>query len=812
MKKFDCMLNKLKSTDSLRMIGSVLNIPKQLVLAFKEATNTGEAVKGMARIFEAVSKLDPLTLTGQFLFQYGGELQERLKELIQHDFNMLLTHTSLKVYDVCSVLEFYRSLNHGDLPYVLALSREGDMRCPNASAYWSSKYNRFEVLTPGNLAYLVLNKLRRLEIPDSDVRNKTFIICCQLLNKHRLNQLVPCGCLLKNTLEEYIEFFITVINKSTHLAEIEHWLTFLDHHAMQCKDVIMAACSWKAGNKSCEKALRMNDQVSKTLIKLLHKQQTSGSLFSSCYATLSRELDVMALVTKTTEDEELAYKLFELICISRHSTEACLTVVPSWSREESFLFVDAMKDLYEKRSKEVKPEQVDSEMVIPLHILPFAAKAFPNSATKVVIFLTTITEKCGGPDDPLSLGRIPVWYKQMTDAGYPSQVIESWCTSLVHSQNLCSSDVDAITNMTPETIKLLTKETDEIGKCLFSLDAPKTWRSEDEMDKEHQTNGESFKRCLLLAKLLNELACIAGVLKENSKVVQTIKDCTKALCSVFLDETSSSGNLYKIRNNLLKELSVLLFVKENGEHEEAMMQLMTQEALSRSLVIVFRRLARIIISKPTIFGLIKSIIHEILNHNVNNPEMQYQKIQSVIHEKVLNLESNQDAKYMLQASGYNKSTSTKEDLWYSSSIQMSAYVTTISSVESSRIESSLRQLWSEWRIILSENNISEVEVNEKKVKTAELFKCSDSLSTMESQVSSVQQATKSLPHNDWSSYRRRQLLRKERRLRDSIEEQKKQVNLTVSITYAVTSSFDDQVHDHDRLLLETCFSYFTSHN
>lgn len=106
---------------------------------------------------------------------------------------------------------------------------------------------------------------------------------------------------------------------------------------------------------------------------------------------------------------------------------------------------------------------------------------------------------------------------------------------------------------------------------------------------------------------------------------------------------------------------------------------------------------------------------------------------------------------------------------------MSAYITLIASDESLQLERSLRQLWIEWRDILSENKISEIALGEEKVKTTELFKPSDSLETIESHLLSVKQATKSLPNDNWSSYRRRQLIRNERRLRNSIGERKDQV-------------------------------------
>lgn len=770
---------KMNLEDTHDMIASILNIPKQLVLVFQRASNEPGVVKDMARVFDVATKVDRVIFNGQFLLHFAKEIQGRLTELIQHDFFMVLTKLSLVVSDACTILEFYRHLKPEDLLTVLTLSRNFDAKKGNSNAFWLTEYSRHSILTPGNLVYLILLQLRRIRIPKSDVREKALAICSHLLINYSLNCQVPCNCLLETTFEEYIESFFLVINQVSSVAEIEHWLTFLPHHAVQSRNVIVAACSWKASSESRKEVGRMFDGVSKALLRLLADASSGNGMFTpSCYATFTREIEVMALVLSTAEDEEIANNLLNLVFTSRDLTEACLGVVRSWSKNESLAFIEKMKQLYEERNKDLKKDQVDSEIATPLQILPFEAKAFPNSTDRVVKIFTTITEMGGGPEDPLSLGRLPVWYKQMADAGYDPQVIESWCTSLLHSHNLCSSDVDAITNINPEMIKVLNKDSgDEVGRCLFSNEAPKTWKSDGETDKNHRTNLESFKCCLLLARFLNELAGIGGCLKEKPNVVQKVRQCTTSLCVGFLDKNRSSGNLYKVRYCLLNELFVFLFGEDNGaEKEQPMMQdIMAHKSVARSLLILFRRLARSFASRPTLLGIVRGILCTIQKHVAENPNVQCQEVQGVIHETILNLEPNQDAMQTLQAAGYNQCTSPMEDLWYSSSIQMSAYITLIASDESLQLERSLRQLWIEWRDILSENKISEIALGEEKVKTTELFKPSDSLETIESHLLSVKQATKSLPNDNWSSYRRRQLIRNEIRLRNSIGERKDQV-------------------------------------
>ncbi|XP_031558034.1 uncharacterized protein LOC116294547 isoform X1 [Actinia tenebrosa] len=118
---------------------------------------------------------------------------------------------------------------------------------------------------------------------------------------------------------------------------------------------------------------------------------------------------------------------------------------------------------------------------------------------------------------------------------------------------------------------------------------------------------------------------------------------------------------------------------------------------------------------------------------------------------------------MLQCAGYNQSASANEDLWYSSSIEMSAYVPAFQSLE----ESVFRQVWKQLvKPVLSTFNISVVKVNGKLMKIAELFKPTDSLEMLDSQLEAVKQET-SLKNN-------RELLHYER-LRHNIDEQGKKV-------------------------------------
>ncbi|XP_031564856.1 uncharacterized protein LOC116300189 [Actinia tenebrosa] len=757
--------------DMRRMYGNLipLSIPKHLVSVLKGKRSLKEIIPKLYRILDVASNLNPsITLS---VTPHEKDSGNQILELLGHDLNMLLNHTCLRSSDVCLALLLYKNCH---IMEVLSVFLHKDKVSLKDDNEWPLRYDQTKLLTPGKLAYLILRQLRRLGV--AEMKTELNKICCKLVKNYNHDDPRICtNQQLANKFEEYFELFIRIMDESTTLAEVRHWLDeFSAEHALQCKNVIMAACSWKAGRRTFQEATQMNEKASATLSKLLNRP-VSSAVNAARNNDLASKLDIMVNVIKKIEDVQIVGRLFNLLCLSARSTAACVEVLPSWSKSESHLLVEQIEILYQGE-QETKQEEIDKDLAIVLEILPFAKTVLQNSAMELMDFLKATDEKNGGISDDMSLRRLPVWYKQMTDAGYPSQVIHSWCTSLVFSKNLSSGEVDALTNLTPETIKFITKETDYIGKSLFSKDAPQTWKTKDALID--QKNTEYFKRCLLLARLVNEYFLIAHQLKDNEDVVQKIKDGTQELCRIFEDENAPTGKIYKSRDNLLNELFVLLF--SETKDKKSMTQLMKLEPLSKSLVLLLRRLARSVVKRPNTFDQINMVLSNIQKSCDENlsPSQQYHLVQSILHEKVLSLDQNQACIYLLEASGYNKSTAHKENLWRSSSIQMSAYVPTTESVEKNRLVRLMRQLWGEWRIILSENNTHEVEVNGRRAKTAEMFRYSDSLEEMEAQLEAAKKFARLLPEDNWSTYRSRELIRREKAMRAKIRRQAEEVEKT----------------------------------
>lgn len=307
-------------------------------------------------------------------------------------------------------------------------------------------------------------------------------------------------------------------------------------------------------------------------------------------------------------------------------------------------------------------------------------------------------------------------------------------------------------------------------KCLFKETAPKTWQDGD-IDPDTLTkNVASFKRCLQFAKILQEFTSIALRVKDQEEVLTSVRDGTHDLCESF-KHNNSPGGMFKVRYNVMKELFCVLFSGEDSiitsEH------LPPHSKATSSLITLFRRLARSIHSRPVLIGHVKSLIHQTLQEYKHFKD-SYQ-FENDIHKHILELEPNQDTIHSLQASGYNQGEAN-EDLWYSASIQYSSYIYAAESIQKFRVERQLKQILREWRHILEGLQITEVNVHGQMMKTNELMRYTDSLDTIESQLEAIKNATQNAPLNEWGAVRRRQLIRKEKYIRMTIEEDAKKVS------------------------------------
>ena len=215
-----------------------LLIPKHLVSVFKDKPPLKEILEKLNTILDVASNFNPSAML--LITNHGEESGNKILQVLGHDFNMLLNHTHLSSKDMCLTLLLY---NNCQMTEILGISLQRERVSLSDDNEWPVKYDKTKLLTPGKVSYLILHQLKRLGI--QDVKNKLKKLCCKLIEKYnqccsrtRTNEQFPV------TFEEYFELFIRIMDESSSLPEVWYWLDeFSADHALQCKSVIVAACT-----------------------------------------------------------------------------------------------------------------------------------------------------------------------------------------------------------------------------------------------------------------------------------------------------------------------------------------------------------------------------------------------------------------------------------------------------------------------------------------------------------------------------------------------------------------------------------------
>lgn len=423
-------------------MSSYLNIPKQLVLAFQAAPETEKnyAIQRVFKVLEMLCQSDQKFLYGAF--DTAQDINVKLQSLAQHDFKMLMNDTSLQPNEMCIILQEYsNSLLLRHLPISTDVeSCDGDC--------WSTDYNSSDPLTPGKFGFLIYQHLKRLTNDNDSLLREKAEISNMILRRPLLYQRT------RDDFKEYMELLVKVMKISNSLNEIKHLILTVPYNlAVGCEEIILGAFVWKSERKDAAQS----SQIVKTVLG------TINCFSVSQYGVPTSFCQAISKILNSIEHEEVIDNLIQLLLktFPHPSSAPCIDAVVGWSKEESLALVKKFQDQYEGLES-TRIQALSKKLEIWLQLLPFVSKVFPDSAKKVGDFFDAMVDNLE-LDDPQSLTRIPIWFKEMTDSANISRdIIESWCISLMFYKHLTSRDIDAIVNLTPSTICLLTNDSGEI--------------------------------------------------------------------------------------------------------------------------------------------------------------------------------------------------------------------------------------------------------------------------------------------------------------------------------------------------------------
>ena len=402
------------------------------------------------------------------------------------------------------------------------------------------------------------------------------------------------------------------------------------------------------------------------------------------------------------------------------------------------------------------------------------------------------------PEEPnCGLHRLPEWRKMMIAEGYSLHVIDTWCVDflLTPRENLSSRDVDAIIDLSPSSLQLVAPVAQSIKQCIFSDEGIK---------------GHPIKERLRLVKLLNEFTEVLKIRKpneasSNTVVTRIVVDACDELCKSYLDKSRSDNDLFKIRGVTLDALFTEVFVTSDGEQvnsphsSSANKHTRTNQALQglqqgKGSLQIFCAHVEVTIQCWCYYGVgyrtsptsqplasyTQEIVQFILSqHSSEMGSSLLEELHNKIQNRILSFAPNQVLISQFQAAGYNQGdpANTNDDLWKSTSVELSCYLSKSESTSKEVIERKLtivlRGHWMQWKDLLFMLNIPSIRVGEANVDTKDLFGFQTTLKEMENQVSAVKERISQVPSEDMDGRLVEELIRQEQQHRDRINEEHK---------------------------------------
>ena len=671
------------------------------------------------------------------------------------------------------------------------------------------------LLTPAMIAHKMIVQLKRLLGDTFPLRD----IAIELWNSLFTNHSLSCPddvCKSPNcssTCDDFVNVFLSVMEKALYLEVVFFWFCIRSdrnqHHVVQCSEVVLESCAWSGENVDKEAHLQIQGEVTATLevLRSVNKDPILASWSQTvnyspvCFRLLQPQLQFLLRILQNKLPFEVTVNLLNLARIDWQAAAAATAIVSLWSsRTATTTLLEEVHNLFKKR-KIPAFSVLQSEFV--WHMFEVCGESCMNSSEDLLAKLHRLVNVLI-PEPDNGFDRLPEWRKMMITEEYSAHVIDKWCVDFLFTpgENLSSRDVDAIIDLTPSSLQLVAPVSESIKQCIFS----------EEGIKKHP-----IKERLRLVKLLNEFIEVLKIRKPNEAssttvVTKIVVDACDELCKSYLSKVRSDRDLYKIRGHTLDTLLAEVFVTSdseglNSQHCSSANRAREDESIVAApsarqgkpsnvlnhaevydpMLVLLRRWLSNITNKPTLASYTREIVQLILSqHCTETGTSLLEKLHGKIQSHILSFTPNQVLISQLQAAGYNQvdQANTNNDLWKSSSVELSCYLTMSESTSKEVIEKKLtivlRRHWMQWKDLLFMLNIPSIRVGEASIDTKDLFGFQTTLKEMENQVAAVKERISQV-HSEDVNGRVEELTRQEQLYRDRINEQHKRNGVSISV-------------------------------
>lgn len=673
------------------------------------------------------------------------------------------------------------------------------------------------ILTPAVIANKMIVQIRRLLGDDLSLHD--FGID-QLWNSLFTNHCLPCPddvCKSSNsssTCDDFVNVFLSVLEKASYLEVVLFWFVRhpdrihpfrSQHHAVQCSDVLRESCAWNEESADkIKRHLQIQSEVAATLEVL--RSVSEGPILPSlsqavnyspiCFRLLQPQLKCLLCILQSKLPFEVTLGLLNLTKRDWQAAAAVTAIVSFWSCQRAAAkLLEGVHNLF----KDLKiPAFSFQQNEFLWHMFEVWAcgesymnspEDLPHKLLQLVNFLIPEEPNCG-------LHRLPEWRNVMIAEGYSVHVIDKWCADFLSTprDNFSSRDVDAIIDLSSSSLQLAAPVSQLIKQCIFS---------------EVGIKAHPIKERLRLVKILNEFIEVLKIRKPNeasSNIVVTriVVDACDKLCKSYLDKVTSDNDLYRIRGQTLDALFAEVFVTSDGgrvnspqcESSIAVVaagqgkppSVLTHVEVYDPMLVLLRRWLSNIASKPTLASYTQEIVQLILSQrSTEMGSSVLEELHNKIQNRILSFAPNQILISQLQAAGYNQgdTANANNDLWKSTSVELSCYLSKSESTSKEVIEKKLtvvlRRHWLQWKDLLLMLNIPSIRVGEADVDTKDLFGFQATLKEMEHQVAAVKERICHAHSGDVDPRLVEELTRQEQQHRDRINEKQKRNKVSISL-------------------------------
>ncbi|XP_068683616.1 uncharacterized protein [Montipora foliosa] len=652
--------------------------------------------------------------------------------------------------------------------------------------YHSTTTNKISscTLTPAFIAQEMIQILRRILVAGEDITEISFLLWNNLFDSRTAITCIDYQCIerLSYFLDDYVGILLSILGESLSKEVFLFWVNQNWHHVYQCSDIILKACKRTATKHMDERArLEFHTAIYNSLemVRTRTPDPARLGLFgrrNSCFRILEPQLKNFSEVLDSTIRIEVTQEVFDLFQINAQAGAACAEMVSSWSsQKQAIKLVEGVKRILQENEEH-------PEVPALLELSRAFGRFCMDSCNDLLHKLSEQIERYrDDPKDVCGLIRLPQWRQMMIGDGFSSHVIDCWCVAFLTTprEDLSSRDVDAIVDLNPHSLQLVSSVSQTIKNCIFPDDG-----FSDKVRKgvkEFQTSER-----LRLARLLGELINVLKQRKpeenrEDAVIREIIVEACDELCKEHLDINRKQKRLYKIRDKMLKSLFNEVFGKQGDQdigsdlagntgvdHEnqpceekgrrisslerqrsylhENLPRLVKDDYVYKSLSVLLRRWLSSISVKPVLASHTRKVIQLMFlafssekKETLPTPE----ELHCIVRGYILSLERNQALISQLQAGGYNQKGQSLLDLWSSPSVECPGYLSDRECANRQRLEKihtkNLRCLWNEWKDILTMDmvGVMSVKVGEETKSTKDLFSLQASFEIMDEEASAI---------------------------------------------------------------------------